>query len=840
MQNQYYNIITVSHRLLWMLIVLALATLARDSVGQTPATAFTQSFDYTKTRISVLPQSKWGVFRVADTVTIATSNNLPITVYDLYGRTVYTGSPVSRSFAEGHYFVECTGDRNQFCVLPNDYTTMPFLGDQGNQGDHDAMQRDTLIGVGWRRVGRDWGVIQTGTNQFNWSIVDDEMNAKLDCNILLGGAGYIPSWVNATNIITAYTNYVAALVQRYKGKIAAFELWNEPGAERFPVSDWSGLLGQLITEGAKTVRAIDPSIKIVGPAWWSSFADTRPLAATGALAALDVFSWHDYQLNDAPPDQIVPYPPGAWVISNLVQRVSRYRDSGVTTDSLFVDEIGLYAGSALGVPYPSPPAESISPLIDWRKGMNRSIKLAALYRAAGVQTLFPHQVGLPVFSLTDVGNANYGWEYGSRGPQPKTSAFLMTCYWLNGAQFVDYRTLQQKVCLFAWRRPDNTAIVFAWTVEGQVVALNGSVALKATDIFGGSVTPASLTETPVLFYSTSQDAPTLLANVIANLPYLNLPPVISPVANQSAQIGQTLQLVVSATDPDNEPITYSASSLPAGATINPTTGLFFWIPGPSQAGSYTITFTATDSRGMSSSTSTILTAVGSVLDGLAHRWKLDETSGTVAYDSVGSCSGVLTGFGAVSPWVAGKNGMGLNLVGSNSYVNLDSTQINLTNNFTISTWVYPRDSTIGGLLGATRFRYQNSGFWFWIGGNAVVIGGQTTTGWKANTFALGQIQNNTWYQLVLVYDKSTWRVYLNGQLVTIAYGGNSFWDGDFVMDRTAGSSIGGNYRQYLNGILDDVMIFSRTLSPSEVTTLYQGSTNTTPPRPPTSLTLTAN
>jgi hypothetical protein len=242
---------------------------------------------------------------------------------------------------------------------------------------------------------------------------------------------------------------------------------------------------------------------------------------------------------------------------------------------------------------------------------------------------------------------------------------------------------------------------------------------------------------------------------------------------------------------------------------------------------------------MSSSTSTIITVVGSVLDGLSHRWKFDETSGTVAHDSAGSCSGVLVGFGATSPWGAGNNGAGLNFAGTNSYVNLDSSQINLTNNFAISTWIYPRDAASGGLLGTVNFQYQKTGFWFWIGGNAIVIGGQTPTGWKANTFALGQIQNNAWYHLVLVYDKSTWRVYLNGDPTTIAYGGNPFWGSDLIMDRTAGSSIAGHYPQYLNGILDDVMIFSRTLSAAEVLALYQANANPVRPDAPANLTASA-
>src|ERR1043166_469210 len=55
--------------------------------GQTPTNALPQPFDYTTTKIGISPASKWGVFKFGDTVTISTSNNISITVFDLYGQT---------------------------------------------------------------------------------------------------------------------------------------------------------------------------------------------------------------------------------------------------------------------------------------------------------------------------------------------------------------------------------------------------------------------------------------------------------------------------------------------------------------------------------------------------------------------------------------------------------------------------------------------------------------------------------------------------------------------------------------------------------------------------------
>ena len=57
------------------------------------------------------------------------------------------------------------------------------------------------------------------------------------------------------------------------------------------------------------------------------------------------------------------------------------------------------------------------------------------------------------------------------------------------------------------------------------------------------------------------------------------PPLTTPV-------GERLTFTLSATDPDTDPLTYSASSLPPGATFNPQTRAFTWMPSVGQQGIY--------------------------------------------------------------------------------------------------------------------------------------------------------------------------------------------------------------------------------------------------------------
>ena len=61
----------------------------------------------------------------------------------------------------------------------------------------------------------------------------------------------------------------------------------------------------------------------------------------------------------------------------------------------------------------------------------------------------------------------------------------------------------------------------------------------------------------------------------------NTPPALAPLADRTITLGQTLAFTANASDPDQPPQTLSFSvgpGAPAGAAINPSTGLFAWTP----------------------------------------------------------------------------------------------------------------------------------------------------------------------------------------------------------------------------------------------------------------------
>lgn len=74
----------------------------------------------------------------------------------------------------------------------------------------------------------------------------------------------------------------------------------------------------------------------------------------------------------------------------------------------------------------------------------------------------------------------------------------------------------------------------------------------------------------------------------------NSPPELSTIGDKAATEGVELQFFVDAIDPDGDGLTFSVRNLPAGASFNPDTKSFSWIPGVLDSGDYTIEFVVTD------------------------------------------------------------------------------------------------------------------------------------------------------------------------------------------------------------------------------------------------------
>jgi hypothetical protein len=227
------------------------------------------------------------------------------------------------------------------------------------------------------------------------------------------------------------------------------------------------------------------------------------------------------------------------------------------------------------------------------------------------------------------------------------------------------------------------------------------------------------------------------------------------------------------------------------------------------------------------------------LDGsLALYYPFDETAGTTAPEDIGGDDGTLMNFnfGSPSGWVNGVHGNALSFDGLNDYVSLSGGALNLTNNFTVSVWLSPRNASGGGAFLSVRSSYRTSGLRFFILRNSLLLQGLTKAGWKSVTLAQGAFQNGVWYHVAIVYNKPTITAFVNG----VNQGSNAVWYGGFVMNPAYPTKIGTEGIYYFNGTIDEVMVFNRSLTAGEVHTIYQNSTRSdttldNTPSPPANL-----
>jgi hypothetical protein len=90
----------------------------------------------------------------------------------------------------------------------------------------------------------------------------------------------------------------------------------------------------------------------------------------------------------------------------------------------------------------------------------------------------------------------------------------------------------------------------------------------------------------------------------------NTAPVLDPIGDRTADAFVELAFDVTATDAEDDEITYSVTGLPVGATFGSGSGHFSWTPGPADAGAYVLEFCASDGSASDCETITITVSAG--------------------------------------------------------------------------------------------------------------------------------------------------------------------------------------------------------------------------------------
>ncbi len=206
-------------------------------------------------------------------------------------------------------------------------------------------------------------------------------------------------------------------------------------------------------------------------------------------------------------------------------------------------------------------------------------------------------------------------------------------------------------------------------------------------------------------------------------------------------------------------------------------------------------------------------------DLLGH-WKFDEGEGDVAVDSSGhENDGEISG----AQWVRGKFGTALRFDGQGGHVAIAQLAgLDGSNALTLEAWVlwegtsrYPNILT-GGVWSPGGFlMFVNDNQCSFRMGRPGFSASQTPQQWREIAVPLvSPLALSQWYHLAATFDRPLIKTYVNGQEV-----GSSTWDypvghqGDLILGKWSGNT------SHL-GLMDEVKIFRRTLSGTEVAADY--------------------
>jgi hypothetical protein len=214
------------------------------------------------------------------------------------------------------------------------------------------------------------------------------------------------------------------------------------------------------------------------------------------------------------------------------------------------------------------------------------------------------------------------------------------------------------------------------------------------------------------------------------------------------------------------------------------------------------------------------------ITGIYAQWHMNESSGTTVSDSGPNSYNGTTQNMEDADWVAAKLNNGLRFDGVNEYVDCGNiADFERTDAFSVEAWV--KTSTASKIIAA---RHNGTRGWFVFVNNTGLIYFNLSNNYGPNHLyrkSSGSVTDGSWHHVVCTYDGSEdvsgCHVYIDGD--------ND--DGDSANTLTGTISTGVNMRLgawntglYFNGDLDEVLVYEKEISASDVTDRYNSGSGT--------------
>jgi hypothetical protein len=215
--------------------------------------------------------------------------------------------------------------------------------------------------------------------------------------------------------------------------------------------------------------------------------------------------------------------------------------------------------------------------------------------------------------------------------------------------------------------------------------------------------------------------------------------------------------------------------------------------------------------------------------GLVAAYGFEEGAGTTLFDLSGNSNTGTLSNGPV--WVTtGKYGKALRFDGVNDLVNIpDTNSLDLTTGMTLEAWVNPTSTLTG--WDTVLFKGYSTGLIYTLYANGDSNFPYTYITSNNAEHGMGggaRLQANTWAHLAATYDGSVIKLFVNGvQVNSLSYAGT-------ILTSNQVLSIGGNTiwtDEGFSGIIDEVRVYNRALTTSEINADMQTPLVGNPPTP---------
>jgi|ERR1700674_46132 len=118
-------------------------------------------------------------------------------------------------------------------------------------------------------------------------------------------SGYSPGYAAEPRDLNDWRNYVRTIATRYKGRVHAYEMWNEPNLKNFYTGSLTQLM-QLVSVAYETLKEIDPAIIVCSPAFTAAggIPMFEQYMMAGGTRYADVIGYHLYVSPGLPEEMV--------------------------------------------------------------------------------------------------------------------------------------------------------------------------------------------------------------------------------------------------------------------------------------------------------------------------------------------------------------------------------------------------------------------------------------------------------------------------------------------------------------------------------------------------------